>query len=123
MKKIIALALCALVSLAAFAAAPLVTISDTGNTYVDGVNVGQPADAIANNPKLASPIQTALVAFVATVKAEQAAATKAAQEGAAKAITAHTNAKAAEIDALKAEVAKLRAEIAALKPAPVEAKK
>lgn len=53
---------------------PVVVITDTANCYVDGVNVGQPADAIANNPALASAIQTALVAFVTkTVSDAQAA--------------------------------------------------
>lgn len=118
MKKLLALALCAFVSLTASAA--VVEIKDTGNTYVDGVNVGQPADAIANNPALASPIQIALSKFVAKVAADQAATTKAAQDGAAKAIADHAASKQAEIDALKAKVAELEAEVAALKAPKVE---
>ncbi|MBW4422277.1 MAG: hypothetical protein KME13_24190 [Myxacorys californica WJT36-NPBG1] len=38
----------------------MIEIIDLGNVLVDGANFGAVADAIANNPKLASPIQTAL---------------------------------------------------------------
>lgn len=70
MKKLITFLL---ISSAAFAAAPLVEIRDTGNVFVDGVNVGAPADAIANNPALAPAIQNALTAFVAKVRTDAAA--------------------------------------------------
>ena len=131
MKTFASLALCAFLTLSAFAADRIVEVKDTGNTYVDGVNVGQPADAIANNPKIASDIQIALSKFVAKVNKDQADATKAAQDGAAAqvksaedaktaAIEAHTDAKAAEIAALKAEIEKLKEEIAALKAPKVE---
>lgn len=64
---------------------PIVTITDTANCYVDGQNVGQPADAIANNPALASDIQTALVAFITkTVTDAQAAIANAQAEADAK---------------------------------------
>ena len=54
--------------------APTITITDEANCYVNGMNVGQPADAIANNPALAAPLQTAVVAFVARTVAEELAA-------------------------------------------------
>lgn len=76
MKKLIALlalAVLATASIAAETPAPVVVISDTSNCYVDGVNVGQPIDAIANNPKLASAIQTAFVAYIQRVQADAAA--------------------------------------------------
>ena len=47
------------------APAVLVVIANSANCYVDGVNVGQPLDAIANNPAAAAEIQTALTAFEA----------------------------------------------------------
>lgn len=58
---------------------PVVVITDTANCYVNGQNVGQPADAIANNPALAPAIQTALVAFVAKTVSDAQAAIAAAQ--------------------------------------------
>lgn len=102
----------------ALAAEPVVNINDTGNTIVDGVNVGAPADAIANNPSLATKIQPALVAFVQAKAADAAAQVAFANAAKDEAIAAHTAAKAAEIDALKAEVAALKAEVAALKDPP-----
>ncbi len=45
---------------------PEIIIKDLGNCYVDGVNVGQPADAILNLPALASAIQAKLDEFLAS---------------------------------------------------------
>lgn len=52
---------------------PTIIIADLANVYVDGVNVGQPADAIANNPQWASGIQTALTAYFAQLQSQLAA--------------------------------------------------
>lgn len=91
------------------AAAPVVSIQDTGNVYVDGANVGAPADAIANNPALASPIQAALVSFVTTTKADADAAVAAAHAAIAETLAA----KDAQIAALTADKAALEGTVAA----------
>ncbi len=61
---------------AAFASAadPVVAIDSATNVYIDGVNFGQPADVIANNPKIAPLVQTALVGFVKKTETDAAAA-------------------------------------------------
>jgi hypothetical protein len=83
MKRFLTLALCALLPLAAFATAPVVTVTDDGNCYVDGVNYGQPQDAIANNHDLAPAIGAAFIAHHAKVQADAQTAIKAAQDAAA----------------------------------------
>ena len=101
MKLLFSLALSALLSLAAFAAetpAPVVTITDDANCYVNGVNVGAPVDAIANNPSLAPAINSA---FVAYHRAVQLRAQQLAQELAA--AQAELATVKAERDALKAK--------------------
>jgi hypothetical protein len=87
MKKLIALLFLTLVSIppALAADAPVIVIRDAGNCYVDGMNVGAPADAIANNPAIAPQIQLALDAYNEKVKAEAKARAEAkAKEDAAK---------------------------------------
>lgn len=42
------------------AADPVVVVQSATSVTVDGVNFGKPADAIVNNPKLASAVQIAL---------------------------------------------------------------
>lgn len=101
MKKL--LLLLSLFTATVFAAAPVVKIDSASNIFVDGVNYGQAADAIANNPQLASAIQVALVAFV-----------KKQSDDAAQAIADHNAAKAAEIAALQEKAADRDAKAAQL---------
>lgn len=111
MKKLISLALCALLSLAAIAASsPSVRIDNASNVYVDGVNVGAAADAIANNPALAPVIQVALTTFVAKTasdaqseKAEAVASTAAAKDEQLAAAAAHIAALQSQVRSLGAE--------------------
>lgn len=123
MKKLLALTLCAFLSVAAFAApAPAVVIADPANTYVDGVNVGAAVDSIANHPTLISPLQNALSAYVAKVSTDASKATDKAQKDERKraddAIKAARDAVAAEIAKLTARVAELEAQLAAASSPP-----
>lgn len=116
MNKLLTLALCALIPLAAFAAEPAVSIANTGNVYVDGVNVGAPVDAIANNAALAPSIQTALSAFVAQVQADAtssvAAATAAKESEKQAAIIAAQDSAAAQVAAKESTITERDATIA-----------
>jgi hypothetical protein len=111
------------------AAEPAAVVTDAGNCYVDGQNVGAPADAIANRPELAPRIQVALAEFVARTiaqekaradaaiaakeaekaatiaakEAEKAASITAAEKARDDAIAAHSQAKESEINTLRAE--------------------
>jgi hypothetical protein len=78
---------------------PSVIIQDTSNCYVDGVNVGQPIDAIANNPALASPIQTAFVNYIQKVQSDADAAVAKAKADADKQIADAAKAAAAAASA------------------------
>lgn len=77
-----------LLPLAALVAGPVVTLTDDFNCYVDGVNFGQPADVIANNPKLAPAVNLAMQAHHAKVQSDAATAIKAAQDAATAAVAA-----------------------------------
>lgn len=59
-------------AIAALHAEPVVVVQSATSVTVDGVNFGKPADAIANNPKLASAIQVALEKWAADVTAAKA---------------------------------------------------
>lgn len=105
MKNLIAFLLLTVAALAA--SAPVVRVDNLGNAYLvnaDGseTNLGTPYDAMANNPGLASAIQTGAVAALAKFKAESAAAVKAAQDAAAAQVLAKEAEKVAAIAAAEA---------------------
>ncbi|MBW4422442.1 MAG: hypothetical protein KME13_25070 [Myxacorys californica WJT36-NPBG1] len=103
-----------------------VEIVDLNNAIVDGSNFGKPADAIANNPKLASDIQIALQTWweqqqqkFEAEKADIAAQQQQAIESAIASLNTQHN---AEIASYKTQIASLTAELDAFKnpPLPVE---
>lgn len=56
------------------AAEPVVIVTSATSVTVDGAPYGKPADVIANNPQLASAVQTALETWAAEMTAEKAEA-------------------------------------------------
>ncbi|MBW4540677.1 MAG: hypothetical protein KME43_16235 [Myxacorys chilensis ATA2-1-KO14] len=104
----------------------MIGIIDPSNVLVDSVNFGAVADTIANNPKLASAIQTALQQWWETKqqefeaeKAEIAAQKQPAIDSAIAALKEQHN---AEIADYTTQIESLTAELDALKnpPPPVE---
>lgn len=79
MKKLI-LFLC--IACAAFAATPVIVVTDENTCLIDGSNAGMPGDAIVNHPALAPAINTALKAYLKSTRDAHAAALKSATDAA-----------------------------------------
>ena len=101
------------ISVAAFAAAPVIVIDAFGNVFRDGANTGtQVAGFVANNPSLSSAVDGAWRERVVASRVEVADAIAEKEAAKQDAITAHIAAKAAEIAALKARIAELEMQLA-----------
>lgn len=74
MKHILTLLALVFTAATLHAADPIVIVKSATSVTVDGVDFGKPADAIANNKKLASAIQIALEKWAAEKDAAHAAA-------------------------------------------------
>jgi hypothetical protein len=111
------LALLAL-TVAAFAAEPVVTVDLYGNVFLDGANTNQQiGDFARNNPALAPQVDGAVRDAALAARARIAADIKAATDAAAAQVAAKEAEKVAALAAKDAQIAALQARIAELEAA------